>query len=281
MQPRSIWREMFGVIFRAIVVIFTVVFIFGVIDAWFESELGVVSDGTCNIAVLPVDGVIIPFHGFEEFPLAITPYEVESFFDAVEEEPNIQGVLLEINSPGGTPVASERIAERIRHSELPTIAQIGDMGASGAYLVASAADTLYASPMSDVGGIGVTMSYLEESKKNEEEGITFVELSSGEFKDAGNPNKPLTEEERELFERDLELIHQEFINKVAEYRNTSIENIESLADGATTPGVRAVELGLVDKLGGREEIRQEFANKLSISVDEVEYCEYQGNFLPF
>ena len=274
MQPRSIWREMFGVLFRAAVIVFTFIFLLGVLDAWYETESSV-SDGQCNVAVLPLDGAILPFHGLEDYPLAITPQEVEAFFDQVESEDDIKGVLLEINSPGGTPVASERIAERIRASELPTVGLIGDMGTSGGYLVAVASDHVLASELSDVGGIGVTMSYVEESEKNEEEGLTFVELNSAEYKDAGNRNKPLTDAERELFEADLNLMHRSLVSTVAEYRGVPVSEIDQYADGASRTGIEALEANLIDSLGGRTEARERLAEQLSVEAVDISFCEYR------
>lgn len=278
-MAKTFGREVAGVVLRMVAVIISVLLILGIIDAWYNYEL--VSDGTCNIAVFPVEGTIMPFTGFEDFPLVTTPQTVREFVTQAERDFNIDGLLLEINSPGGTPVASEQISDIVRATDLPTVSLIGDIGASGAYLVAASADKVIASPMSDVGSIGVTMSYTENSKKNEEEGITFVPLSTGEFKDAGNPDKPLTEEERKLFESNLQLVHKEFVKKVAEMRGKSVEEIEALADGSSMPGVKALEKGLIDVLGNRQTARQEFAKTLGIGEDKVVFCEYAGGILPF
>lgn len=278
-MAKTFGREVAGVFLRVVAVIISVLLILGIIDAWYNYEI--ISDGTCNIAVFPVEGAIMPFSGFMDFPLVTTPQIVRDFVGRAENDFGIEGLLLEINSPGGTPVASEQISDIVRSTSLPTLSLIGDMGASGAYLVAASADKIIASSMSDVGSIGVTMSYTENSKKNEEEGVTFVQLSSGKFKDAGNPEKPLTEEERKLFEADLELVHKEFVKKVAEMRGKSVEEIDALADGSSMPGVRALEKGLIDMIGNRQTARQEFAKTLGIPEDQVVFCEYTGGLLPF
>ncbi len=265
---------------RAAVVVLTIVVVIVSIGALYDVESDI-SDGTCNIAVLPIEGAILPFYGLAEFDMVITPEVVESFMAAAEAEDSIDAVLIEINSPGGTPVASQRIAERFRSSSLPVVGLIGDIGASGGYMVAAASDVLIASPMSNVGSIGVTMSYLEESKKNEEEGITYVQLTTGEYKDAGSPNRPITDAEREKFQADLEIVHDQFVSIVSEYRDMSIEDVEEIADGATMPGARALEVGLVDYLGGRAEAKGLLASITGKSVNDIEFCEYQRGFLPF
>ena len=268
----SFGREILSIILKVLAVVFTFIFILGISDAWYNQNT--ISDGMCNVAVLPIEGVILPFAGYDDYSLVTTPGMVRSFIDDMTEDEFVQAVVFEINSPGGTPVASEQISEMIQDLTIPNVGLIGDLGASGGYMIAAAADTVIASPMSDVGSIGVTMSYVENSKQNEEEGLTFVELSSGKFKDAGNPNKPLSEEERALFESDLDLVHKQFVSKVALMRNLPVEKIEALADGSTMPGVRALEAGLVDALGGRALAKRHLADKLGLTEDEIVFCEY-------
>jgi len=240
-----------------------------------------VSDGSCNIAVLPIDGTILPFAGIGGFDLITTPEFVSQFIDSAEDDDNIKGILLEINSPGGTPVASERIAQRIADSNLPVVGLIGDIGASGGYMVAAASDFLIASAMSDVGGIGVNMSYVEESAKNEEEGLTYVQLITGKFKDIGSPNRPITDEERELLQADLDIIHNEFIDIVADYREIPREEVVELANGASMPGRRALDVNLIDAIGGRNQAQAALAGFTDISLPNIKFCEYERSFLPF
>lgn len=279
-MQKSFLRETAGAIMRSAVVVLTIVAVFVSISTIYEVESGI-SDGTCNIAVLPIEGVIVPYHGVGDFELITTPETVESFMNLVEDEVEIKGVLLEINSPGGTPVASERIAERFKQSHLPIVGLIGDQSASGGYMIASASDYLIASPMSDVGGIGVNMSYVEESAKNEEEGLTYVQLTTGKFKDTGSPNRPITEEERELLQKDLDIVHNYFIDLVAKYRSMDRNAVSELADGSTMTGARALDSNLIDKLGGRNEARFAFAEILDRAEEDIIFCEYESGFLPF
>lgn len=274
MSIPSIKREIFSVVLRIVAVVTTIVLIVGVLTISYSS-LGMIGDGECNIAVFPVEGIILPYgtaYDYGEF--VTTPRDVRDFIATAEAELGIQGILFDINSPGGTPVASETMAELVKETTLPTVALIGDTGASGGYMVASAADTIVASAMSDVGSIGVTMSYVEESEKNDEEGLTFVELATGKFKDAGNPNKPLSEEERALFQAQLETVHDEFVKIVATNRELDTETVKALADGSTLIGNAAKEAGLVDIIGGRSQVRDAFATALAIAPEEVIFCEY-------
>jgi protease-4 len=272
----SIKREVFSVFLRVFAVVLTVVLLFVVVGAS-VSSFAYISDGECNVAVVPIEGVIAPFSGIADLgELIITPSAVQAYLDTVSEDEYIKAVLFEINSPGGTPVAAEAITDTIKNYSLPTVALIGDMGASGGYMVATGADRILASRMSDVGGIGVTMSYVEESIKNEEEGRTFVQLSTGKFKDAGNPDKPLSEEERELFEAQLEEIHDVFVSIVAENRGLETAVVSELATGATMTGASALEARLIDAIGNRREARDTLAELIGeeMTAEDIKYCEY-------
>ena len=277
---KSFGREVAGAVMRAVVVVLTIVIVIVSVSTLWDVESSI-SNGSCNIAVLPIEGTILPYYGLADFDLVITPEVVEAFMDAAEDEPSIDAVMIEVNSPGGTPVASQRIAERFRDSSLPVVGLIGDIGASGGYMVAAASDVLIASAMSNVGSIGVNMSYVEESEKNDEEGLTYVQLTTGQYKDIGSPNRPITEDEREKLQADLDIVHKQFISIISDYRNLSVEAVEAVADGATMPGARALDAGLVDSLGGRAEAKEVLAGITGKSSTEVVFCEYRRGFLPF
>ena len=141
------------------------------------------------------------------------------------------------------------------------------------YLIVSGADTIIATPFSDVGGIGFTMSYLEQAQQNEDSGLSFVSLSSGKYKDYGNPNRELTEEERSLFERDLEVFHKALVSRIAVNRNLPVEEVEALADGSSLPGEMALEKRLVDQVGNRETVRAWFAGELGMETEDIIFCD--------
>jgi protease-4 len=276
----SFGREVANVLLRSLAVVATIILVVVALGILYESEQ-TISDGTCNIAFMPIEGTILPFNGLVDVPLVVTPEAVEEFVRNAEAENRIDAILVEINSPGGTPVASERIAETLKTSSLPVVALVGDIAASGGYMVAAAADHIVASPMSDVGSIGVNMSYIEESKKNEEEGLTYVQLTTGEFKDSGSPNRAITERERDRFQEDLDLIHTEFVKLISEYRGIELERVEELADGSSMPGVRAIENNLVDSLGGLATAREVLASLIDKPVEETTICEYTPGLLAF
>ena len=239
-----------------------------------------ISDGQCNIAVVPINDEIttFPYQPVSEtegelVPAMTSMTETLTILETAESyDPNILGILMLIDSGGGSPAASKLIADELKESELPTAAYILDYAASGGYYIATGADTIIANPYADVGSIGITMSYLDYTKQNEEQGIEFVSLSSGKFKDSWNPDKPITEEERALFERDLKIYHDTFVKDVAQNRQLSIDDVAKLADGSTLPAPLALEAKLIDSVGGREDARSWFATKLNMDPKDVIFC---------
>lgn len=210
-----------------------------------------------NVAVINIHGAIFtyliepscPEESDSTLSDSVSSEEIVAFIDEIEKDNNIKAVIVEIDSYGGSPVASEEIMSALKGMTKPTIAVIREGGISGAYLIATGADKIYASEMSDVGGIGITMSYLDYSQQNKEEGIIYQQLSSGKFKDTGDPDKELTSEEKELFMRDIEILHEAFVKRVAENRKLDIEKVEKLADGSIMLGKAAKENGLIDEIG--------------------------------
>jgi protease-4 len=240
-----------------------------------------ISDGWCNVAVAPVVGDIIAYAGADkdgystesDLPVSTNPDDFSYFLRQAEADPYVLGVLVRIDSSGGSPVGGEVIANALRRSILPSVALLGDVAASSGYLVASGANTVIASPFSDVGSIGITMSYLENTRQNERDGLSFVSLSSGQFKDYMSPDKPLTTEERVLLERDLDIWHTYFVELVSENRGLPLEHVAALADGSSMPGSLALENGLVDTLGDQETARAWFAQELGLTPAEIVFCE--------
>jgi len=237
------------------------------------------SDASCNIAVIPIVGEIIPYAGAEkdgsgnELPPTTNADDVLSLLRAAETNSNIRGILVRIDSGGGSGVPAEIITNALKRTPLPAVALIREMGASAAYLVATGARTIIASPFSDIGSIGVTMSYVENATKNAQEGLQYVPLASAQFKDYMNPNKPLTQAERMLIERDLTIYHKQFVEEVAKNRNLPLEQIAKLADGSSMAGALALENGLIDSLGDQQTARVWFADNLTISPTNVVFCE--------
>lgn len=219
----------------------------------------VTQETQCNVSVRTLYGDLLTYsYGGDETDSGALVRALERD----ENDPNIKGVILDIDSPGGYPVAGEEVADQLARLTKPNTAVIRSVGASAAYWAATGADEIFASRSSDVGSIGVIVSFPDESEKNKRDGIAYNEISSGKFKNLGSPNKPITAEEKSLIERDINEIFEHFVSVVATARHLDINKVRALADGSTMTGRRAKEEGLIDAIGGIEEARQSIEQKI-------------------
>lgn len=226
---------------------------------------GAYYDDSCTVAGINVHGDIMTYLSEAEYAEDnVSADDILAQLEEAEDNQNIKAVILEIDSYGGMPVAAEEISNRISSMEKPVVAVIRSGGASAAYWVASATDRIFASELSDIGSIGVTMSYVDESKINEMDGYTWNSLSTGKFKDSGSDQKPLTAEERALFERDIKLTFEKFIATIAENRGLSVEKVRTLADGSTMMGKQALANGLIDEIGFMPEAEKYLKSILAV-----------------
>lgn len=209
----------------------------------------------CNVSDIKLQGDMMA-HITDNGDDVSSSEDIVLAIENADQDDNIKAIILEIDSSGGYPVAGEEVANALKAAKKPTVAIIRQTGVSAAYWAATGADRIFASSLSDVGSIGVTMSYLDYAKQNEKEGLTYNQLSIGRYKDTGDPDKALTEEEKQLLERDIKITYEEFIKAVANNRNLDIEKVRILADGSSMMGKAALENGLIDQIGGLSEARE-------------------------
>jgi protease-4 len=169
-----------------------------------------------------------------------------------EKDDNVEAVVLRINSPGGAAAASREIRDQVvklGRSGKKVVASMGDVAASGGYMVACAADKILANPSTTTGSIGVIMQLQNTEELYDKLGIRTITIKSGPHKDMGSPDRPLTEEEREILQSMIDDMYDQFVSVVAEGRNMTKEEVRQVADGRVFTGRQALELGLVDQLG--------------------------------
>lgn len=181
--------------------------------------------------------------------------------DAFEDE-NTAGVIIRINSPGGSPVQSSYIYKEMRrlrekHPDIPLYAVISDLCASGGYYVAVGADKIYANESSIVGSIGVLMDGFGFQGAMEKLGVERRALTAGEHKALLDPFSPMDEAERTHLQAMLDEIHAEFIKIVKEGRGDRLADDEKLFSGLVWTGERARDLGLVDEFGSAGYVARE------------------------
>lgn len=222
-----------------------------------------------NIAVIHISGFITA-EGYR-YGGSTSSANIIGFINKAEENDEIRAIILDINSGGGSAVGSDEIAQAVKAAEKPTVAVIREVGASGAYWIASAADKIYANRMSVTGSIGVIASYLEFAKLLEDYNITYRRLVAGRYKDMGSSFKELTDDEALIFQKTVDTIHEFFIEAVAENRNMSKDELRKIATGEFMLGVEAKELGLVDELGTKQDAVAYLEEQLNITAELADY----------
>jgi protease-4 len=210
--------------------------------------------GGGQVGLISIEGAIVSSSG-SGFALGgeASDRRVIAELEAAEADRNISAILLYINSPGGSVVASDEIYRALTRMEKPVVAYAGEMAASGGYYVACGADRIVAHPSSIVGSIGVISQVILLEELLDDLGVDIETIKSGDAKDMGSPVRPLTEEERAFLQAIVDQSYQLFVDVIVESRGLSREEVLAVADGRVLSGQDALELGLVDELGGLRE----------------------------
>ncbi|MDI6737961.1 MAG: signal peptide peptidase SppA [Nanoarchaeota archaeon] len=207
-----------------------------------------------SIKVIPVTGAI-GFAGINPLLMKYAqPDDIIEKLDKAGDDRNVKGVILEINCPGGAVVGSKEVADAVKKlkQKKPVVALIREVGTSGGYWIASAADKVIADPLSVTGSIGVAGSYLEFSGLMKKYDVAYEEISAGKYKEMGSPFRELTEEEKGLLMQKVNAIQDYFIEDVARNRGLKTDDVTKIATGEFFLGKEAKEIGLVDELGNMD-----------------------------
>lgn len=236
------------------------------------------------IAVIHIDGIIAGTGSAMDG--VISPEEFLGKLDQAASDANVKAVLLRVDSPGGTVAASQEIATEVARFEKPVVVSIGDVGASGAYMVASQCDEIVANRTSTVGSIGVIAEIPNVAGLLEKVGVEFTVLTAGEFKDAGSPYRSLSASETALIQGEIDFAYDEFISIVAEGRDIPEAEVRKMATGWAWSGVRAKEMKLVDTLGTYSDAIDRAAELGGIegepeiiTYDEYSFTDFLGSFI--
>lgn len=169
------------------------------------------------------------------------------------KDDGIRAIILRIESPGGVVAAAQEIYDelnRVRRQGKPIVASMGGIAASGGYYVACGADSIVANPGTLTGSIGVIMRLPNAEELLKKIGLRYEVIKTGQYKDTGSISRPMTEQERELLQEMLDDVHDQFVTVVSNERNIDKDVVAEFADGRVMSGRQALEMGLVDRLGG-------------------------------
>jgi protease-4 len=175
--------------------------------------------------------------------------------EKLRDSPAVKGLILEINSPGGTTAGGEQLYEEVRRvaAEKPVVAEITGLGASAAYMVAAAADHIVARQTSIVGSIGVLVEFPNVTGLMDKVGVKLEAIKSSPLKAEPSPFTPTTDEERAMVQKLISDSYDWFVGLVADRRGLPRDQVLKLADGSIFTGRQAVANKLVDEVGGERE----------------------------
>ena len=205
------------------------------------SNLAVEQDA---IAVIPISGTVT-YTQSNSSKITSSASQVESYLNDAISDKNVKAIVLDINSKGGSEVASDEIAELIKSSPKPVIAYIGDKGLDESYLIASSADTIIASPSSTIGGIG--LSYIDSNKYSYENLTGVYNKDYLKLKKSNDTNEDNLANGQKMIDQD----YTQYIKKIAYNRNLTPDYVSKLAYGKKYNGNEAKNLGLIDKTGNK------------------------------
>ena len=197
-----------------------------------------------EIAVITINGAVT-YDSSNSTKIFTSASQIENALNEANSNPTVKAIVLDINSKGGSQVASEEIASCIKSSTKPVVAYIGDKGLDESYLIASSADAIVASSSSSIGGIG--LSYIESTKYSNENltGVyneKYLKLKKSKKADTGNLANG-----QKMIDQD----YTQFIKKIAENKNMNPNDLSKLAYGKKYNGNEAKNLGLIDKIGNK------------------------------
>ena len=220
--------------------------------------------GDDYIAIVRVEGTIQEqtVTGMFDVPVGYQHLTTMDYIDNLMSDSNNQGILLYVDSPGGTVYESEELYLKLKEYKEQTGRPVWDYmahyAASGGYLISMAADKIYANPNTTTGSIGVIMSGYDLSGLYEKLGIRYVSITSGDFKDSSK----LTDEQIAVFQEQVDEYYSKFVKIVAEGRGMSEDEVKTLADGRVYTADQALGNGLVDEISLYEDMTEAMSSEL-------------------
>ena len=206
------------------------------------------------VAIIPVHGAIV-----EGSSSPLDSSEVAAADDIIamirtaKQDDSVKAIVLDVNSPGGGIVPSDRIYEALQNVNKPVVVLMSDLAASGGYYISMAGDYIYANPYTLTGSIGVISSFPNAEGLMEKIGIEMTVIKSGEVKDFGSPYREMTPEEKAYWQHVIDQAYDHFVKIVAEGRDLPEDEVRKLADGRVYTGIDALDMGLVDALGYQDD----------------------------
>ncbi len=228
-------------------------------------------DGDERVAIIPVYNAIVDGDTPPDRSVTGGDDIVRMLDEIADNEDDWDGVILELDTPGGSVLASEEITDALKRlkddTDIKVLAWMRGTAASAGYYISAPTDRIVASEHTFTGSIGVILEYFVVEELAKEIGVESVTIKSGKLKDIGNPLRKATPEERELFQTIIDEAYDAFVDVVADGRDMDEDEVRELADGRIYTGKQAKKLDLVDRLGLRRTAYDEMAKLLKSDDD--------------
>lgn len=227
--------------------IIAIIMIFGLIGLIFGDDDSTTEKNGMHTALIDAEGMLAQSESFNADDIAAS-------LRLAFEDKGTKGIILRLNSPGGTPVQASYIFKEVKrlrekYPKIPVYAVCTDMCASGAYYVAASADKIYADPSSLIGSIGVIMNGFGFEDAMKKVGVERRLITAGKYKAFLDPFSPENETEKQMAEKMLGEVHTQFINAVKTGRGDKLKDNPDIFTGLIWTGEQALALGLIDDFG--------------------------------
>ena len=256
-------------------------------------ETRISGEGKDKVLLIDISGMLTTSKSSGMFDEPSLPARIKEELTKAEKDDRVKAVVLRINTPGGTVTASDLVYHELKafkkEREMPVIAVIMDLGTSGGYYVAMAADHIFVHPSTITGSIGVIMVTMNAQGLLEKVGVNPAAIVSGPKKSMGSPFRPMSDEERGIFQGVIDSLYERFLAVVEEGRpGLNKENIRTLADGRIYTAEIAKSQGLVDDIGyldeaierAKKEAKLEEAQVVTYTRGRVSHSNIYSRFDP-
>ncbi len=206
-----------------------------------------------KIAILAVQGVLLPRDTWG----GAGTNTLQRAFRSLVESPDIEAIMLDVDSPGGVTWGTVEFADEIAaaRGRKPIVAVANSLAASAAYWIASQADAVIATPSGDVGSIGVWSAHVDVSKMLDEMGVKISLVSAGKFKTEGNPYEPLSEEAQAYMQHNVDQAYEQFVSAVARGRKIATSDVKArYGEGRVLSASDALQAGMIDGISTLDQV---------------------------
>ena len=217
-----------------------------------------------GVALIPIDGVISKkMNMFSKISGGASTQMIARDFQQALKDPTVRAIILNIDSPGGSVDGTFELANMIYESRgtIPIIAHTDGMMASAAYAIGSAADKIYISGnTTQVGSIGVIVTHYDYSAQDEKRGIKITHITAGKYKAVGADSKPLSQEDKEIIQAEVDYLYTEFVETIARNRGVPVDQaLSGMAEGKLFIGKTAITAQLADGVSALEKLIYEYS----------------------